>query len=79
MLEGLNPPPRVGACAVRTVLDLLDESDCTILVNAISAPIDVWGHVALSQALRQRGVVLLENAIRKHRARRCSCERVRVD
>jgi hypothetical protein len=79
MLEDMKPPPRAGSCAVRTVLDSLDESDRIILVDALSTPITVWGHVPLSEALKQRGIVLLETAIRKHRAARCSCERVMVE
>jgi hypothetical protein len=76
MLEGLTPPDSVRPCSVRTLLNTLDESDQAILVNALAADITVWGHVALQNALRERDIILLEQAIRKHRARRCSCERV---
>ena len=79
MLEGMIPPDRGRPCAVRTLLNTLDESDQKILVGALEADITVWGHVPLQNALRDRGIILLEQCIRKHRARRCSCEPVRVD
>jgi len=73
MLEGLTPPERAYPCAVRTILDGLDESDQAILLDALGNE-RVWGNTALARALTERGLRVTEKPIRKHRARMCSCE-----
>lgn len=73
MLEGLTPPERVFPCAVRTLLDALDESDQRILEEALTNQ-NVWSNVALAKALTERGLRISEKPIRKHRLGICSCK-----
>lgn len=72
MLENLTPPKRVFPCAVRTVLQGLDEKDKKILIDAI-ANVDVWPAKTLSRALKERNTVLSDTAIGNHRKGGCSC------
>ena len=73
MLEDLTPPARVTPCAVRTILEQLDESDQTILLNAL-ADTEAWSNSSLARALTDRGLRISEKPIRKHRSRYCSCK-----
>lgn len=73
MLEGLTPPERTFPCHVRTILERLDESDKKILLDAL-ADMESWSHVALAQALTQRGIQCSDKPIRKHRSGICSCK-----
>ena len=66
------PPVRRTPCKVRTILEQLDENDRGILVKAL-ADDDAWSGNALGRALSQRGLVITEKPIRKHRNRECSC------
>jgi repressor of nif and glnA expression len=50
----------------------LDENDVKILNTAL-ADHDAWPNKTLSRALAERGVKIGDGAIRKHRARECSC------
>ena len=72
MLEGLTPPVKLLPCAVRTLLEGLDQDDVKILNTAL-ADHDAWPNKTLSRALAERGVKIGDGAIRKHRARECSC------
>ena len=73
MLEDLIPEVRVTPCAVRTLLERLDESDQEILSEALGN-FEVWGHAPLARALTKRGLKISEKAIRKHRSQLCSCK-----
>ena len=73
MLEDLTPPARVIPCAIRTILEQLDESDQNILLNAL-ADTEAWSNNALARALTDRGLRISEKPIRKHRSRYCSCK-----
>jgi hypothetical protein len=72
MLEGLTPPERITPCAVRTVREKLDEADRTIFDRAV-LDVDSWPHKTLANALCERGVMISEKPIRKHRTGECSC------
>ena len=72
MLEDLMPPVRVTPCKVRTIMEQLDEGDREILVKAL-ADHEAWSGNGLARALSQRGLVITEKPIRKHRNRECSC------
>ena len=72
MLEDMMPPVRRTSCKVRTILEELNDSDRAILEKAL-AEHDVWSGNALGRALSQRGFVITEKPIRKHRNRECSC------
>ena len=76
MLEGLAPRPktRVGPCTVLQRADeLLDEADKKILFEALDNP--MFSNLNLAEQLTQRGFIISENVIRKHRIGKCSCAR----
>lgn len=73
MLEGLSrPEPRAGYCKVDDILQKLDEGDRKILISAIDDP--SWVAKQLSKALRERGLLLSDTTILRHRRRECICE-----
>jgi DNA-binding HxlR family transcriptional regulator len=72
MLEDLTPPVKRTPCKVRTILEQLDEKDQSILLAAL-ADHEAWTSNGLARALSQRGLVITEKPIRKHRNRECSC------
>ena len=71
MLEGLTPPVRLGPCKVRALLESLEPKDQEILKEAVASP--DWPTVTLSEALTKRGLIISESPLRKHRAKRCTC------
>ena len=72
MLEGLVPIRKNQVCRVRMVADQLDDSDRTILMDAIGSPM-VWNPPALARALNERQVKLPRYHIEKHRSGECEC------
>ena len=72
MLEGMTPPKTQWPCAVRTVTESLDAKDAKILTDAINN-LQEWPAHTLYRALQARGVLLSDNAITRHRTKRCSC------
>jgi hypothetical protein len=75
MLDGLEPPKRVFSCRVRSVLETLDDKDKKIFEVAIQS-FDLWPARTLSNALKQRGLVLSDGAIAQHRKGSCSCGKI---
>jgi hypothetical protein len=75
MLENLTPPKRVQQCRVNVVLESLESKDREILSNAL-ADLDNWGALTLAKALRDRGVDLKQEVIRRHRMKMCACSRI---
>ena len=75
MLEGMTPPKTVWPCAVRTLIESLDASDAKILTDAINDH-EAWPSHTLYRALQARGLLLSDNAITRHRTKRCSCGRI---
>jgi len=71
MLEGLQLPTRQFSCAVRTLYSTLDSKDATILKDAVNNP--DWKPKTLSRALRERGIVISDDSIARHRKGQCSC------
>jgi hypothetical protein len=72
MLEDLTPPVKRTPCKVRTILQQLDEKDEGILLKALTDD-EAWSGNALARALSQRGLIITEKPIRKHRNSECSC------
>ena len=72
MLEGLTPPVKELPCAVRKMFERLDESDQSILVKALEDE-ETWPAKTLARALADKGLVISDGPIRKHRINRCSC------
>jgi len=74
MLEGMTPPKPDWPCAVRTVLGGLTDKDQQIL-NSCLDDVKEWPSSTLAKELRRRGIVLSDNAIKRHRVQGCSCKR----
>lgn len=75
MLEGLKPPAnRAYYCRVNLLLAELEENDQDILNQALSDT-QTWPAKTLSNALKQRGLVLADTTITKHRQGLCQCAR----
>lgn len=74
MLEGLEPKKKQTSCAIRKLLDNLDEKDGKILAAAVKDA-DKWASNSLSKALRERGLIVADHTITKHRNRLCVCYR----
>lgn len=74
MLEGLEPKKKHSSCAVRKLLDSLEDKDSKILAEAVGNA-GKWTSNSLSKALRERGLILADHTITKHRNRSCVCYR----
>lgn len=72
MLEGLTPPVRVLPCAVRSLREAFSESDLAIFDKALADP-SAWPNRTLARALNERGVVITDGPIGRHRSGTCSC------
>ena len=75
ILDNLAPKEKVAVCRVELVSLTLDTKDAKILLSAALDP--NWGYQPLSAALAQRGVILSDKAIKKHRTKACSCDKVK--
>lgn len=71
MLEDLGQPKPRYTCKVATTKQTLNETDAEILENAINNP--AWHLSALEKALRNKGVIISEKPLKKHREKTCSC------
>lgn len=75
MLEGLKPPhERLYPCKIAQVLLTLAQDDQEILAQAISDS-QTWPAKTLSNALKERGLLLADTTITKHRKKLCACGR----
>lgn len=75
MLEGLKPPAQQSKpCRVMQILDTLDTSDQVILAQALE-DYQTWPAKTLSNALKERKVLLADTTISKHRRNLCACGR----
>ena len=75
MLEGLTPPKLLRSCAVRTVLNSLNETDKKVFLDAVNDE-QTWPASTLSKSLSSHGVDISDRSIRHHRSKACSCSRV---
>ena len=73
MLEDLKPPVRKYSCRVAVIAAELSETDSVIFVNAVNDP--NWQFRSLQNALADKGLVIVDSAIAKHRRKQCSCFR----
>lgn len=75
MLEGLEPAKnRAYTCKVELLRGQLDAEDYEILLTAL-ADTQKWGAKTLQKALRERGVLLADTTITRHRQNACACFR----
>lgn len=75
LLDGLEPHKRVRPCRVRSILEQLEGKDVAILSSALQSP-ELWPAKTLSNALKQRGLVVSDSAISGHRKGSCSCGKI---
>lgn len=71
LLDGITPPEPIRSCKVRTLLESLSDADQKILVEAMAS--ESWTHMALASQLKNRGLDMTPETLRKHRQKRCSC------
>jgi hypothetical protein len=74
MLEGLKPPKAGKPCAVISLANAMSETDRDIFLDAVQN-VTSWTASSLSRALRDRGIVIADHTITKHRNRTCVCHR----
>ena len=72
MLENLEPPKKNFTCRIRTIASGLEPKDVKILEAAI-ADSSSWPANTLARALKERGLQIGQEAIRRHRDKTCSC------
>ena len=72
MLENLEPPKKNFTCRIRTLMAGLDAKDAKILEAAVADPIS-WPANTLARALKERGLQVGQESIRRHRDNTCSC------
>jgi hypothetical protein len=73
MLEGLKPPhERLYPCKVAQVMQMMETSDQVILTQALE-DYQTWPAKTLSNALKERKVMLADTTITKHRRNLCQC------
>lgn len=72
MLEDMVPEVKVTSCKVRKIAIEMSVEDNAILTAALDNMED-WSSNGLARALCQRGVIITEKPIRRHRNKECSC------
>lgn len=72
LLGDLTPPKRIFPCRVRELYETLEKADSDIMRQAVNN-LESWPAKTLSNALRERDVIVSDLAITKHRNNRCSC------
>ena len=72
LLENFEPPARKFPCKIATVISELQPADKTVLVQAL-ADETRWPAKTLSNALKARGIQLVDSTISRHRQGHCSC------
>jgi hypothetical protein len=74
LLEGLEKPLLRYSCRVAVLMSELSNRDGEILSEAIK-DVQGWPHRSLSNALAERGLVLADTTIARHRKGQCACGR----
>lgn len=73
-LDDLVPPVKKYSCKVRTILSDLDDTDKKILNDALANETR-WPAKTLSNALKGRGISIIDVSLTRHREGMCSCSR----
>lgn len=73
MLEGLTPPANNFLCLVGQKRLELSEEDAQILDASFDDP--RWTSSALRRALAERGFIVGETVMLRHKQKRCTCVR----
>lgn len=72
MLEGLEPQKQNFTCKVNTISQGLEKKDLEIFLAAINDS-RKWSAKGLQRALKERGIVLADTVISRHRQKLCRC------
>jgi hypothetical protein len=72
LLDDLTPHVKRYSCKVATIANELEPEDRAIFLAAIQDR-NTWSNRSLSNALRNRGITLVDTSISKHRDGLCSC------
>lgn len=74
LLDGLEMPQRTFPCRVRTLSEELEPTDGAKLLELVMD--ENWKYKPLADALRGRGIVCSQPAIKAHRTGVCSCSKI---
>lgn len=74
MLEGLKPTVRKIDCKARTLLESLDKADAVILQAAYDNP--DFSPEDISNQLADLGLRIGPHPIRRHRVKKCHCDKI---
>lgn len=72
LLDALEPPKKERSCKIRSVKAELDKKDQEILDRAL-ADVELWPAKTLSNQLQNRGLIITDTTITRHRKGLCSC------
>ena len=72
LLDDLTPHVKKYSCKIATILSELEPADRAILEAALQDT-NTWTSRALANAVRQRGITLVDTSVTKHRNGLCSC------
>lgn len=72
MLEGLEPKKHSFTCKVKTISEELEKKDLEIFLAAINDS-RKWSAKGLQRALKERGLVIADTVIARHRQKLCRC------
>lgn len=73
MLDDLTPHRDIQPCKVGQTLLTLENSDATILQDALTN--GLWSAHGLAKALRGRGLTIAPDTIRAHMQKACRCSK----
>lgn len=73
MLEGLTPPVKDSLCLIGKKALELSVEDQEVLEASLADP--RWSSSGLQKALAERGFVVGETVMHKHRKKECACAR----
>lgn len=74
MLEDLKPTKRKYPCRARTIKDQLSLEDRIRFESALRDK--SWSAWGLHVALKEKGILITDKSIKRHRERECSCSRL---
>jgi hypothetical protein len=74
LLDDLEPPSSKRLCAFAKTLNSLSETDQTKLLEALDN--DKWSSLGLTNALKDRGIIVTRHSLHDHRTKVCPCSRI---
>jgi len=74
LLDNLEPPKKVWPCRVRDAASELEPKDAKILMDAVMNK--DWAYSTLENSLKDRGIQIGQQQIKRHRLGVCSCSKI---